>query len=354
MKTTTQLPLDQLRPAADDIRDHRPEGQVRSIANSMGDPDVGQLQPVLAFPVGWADLQVDSADDLEQLVRDGHTFEILDGTTRYLAARDHLKWDRLWTWIHDQPPDNQQIARLDANTERISMTEYETVKAICSYRNDHGLTWEEVGDETGWSPSYLSNVNRALNGPDWLLEPWQDPELPVSTSIVIRLMTARGPKFRDQIQEVSGMDEAEAEARADRFAQQLLEWTLEFDWSPSELDKAIKQRQRELLDELQSGTPGDDPQTAAEKESADQLHGAPVNVEDDPTPCLICGREAATKVAIDVCPEDRGLLTDQQAKGEPLMAPQEAPQDDQAPDLEAAAELLGVDPDGLRQALTEP
>lgn len=351
MKTTTQLPVDQLRPPEDDVRTHRPDEQVRSLANSMGDPDVDQLQPILAYPVGYEDLEVESSDDLDDLVRDGHEFEILDGTTRYLAARDHLKWHSLWTWIHDEPPENATLARLDANTERITMSEFETVRAIVDHKRDTGKTWAEIAEETGWSPSYLSQVSTTLEGPDWLTDAWQDPEIPITTSHANRFMRAMGPKFQGQLLEYGDMTEEEAAQRAERLAQNLLEWTVDYGWSPTELDDAISRKWKEILDELAGPSGHREKQREAEKDQAAAMHGAPKGQAEEDLSCVICGNDWTTRIAVPVCDEDRGLLADHVGKGQHLMDTGEPQQAPPQAELEALAKELDLPVDAVRQRL---
>lgn len=360
MKTSTQLPLDQLREPEDDVRTHRPPEQIRSIADSLGDPDVGQLQPILAYPVGWDDLDIDSADDLDQLIRDGHEFEIVDGTTRYYAAKDFLQWDRLWTWIWDSPPESLTVARLDANTERITMTEFETVRAVVSHKHDTGKTWQEVSEETGWSPSYLAYLGTCMDGPEWLVEAWQDPEIHVETSHVTRIMKGIGTTFQEAIVDQGGKEPHEAESIAHRMGQRFVEWTHEYEYAPKQLEDSIKAKQDEILRDLQDGRSLEEQQRDAERATAAAQDGVSRQDQAEEKSCVVCGGEWTTLVAVPVCDQDRGLLNDHVPPGKQLLAPEEPAETSTAPadgvDPTDAVQTLvehGVDADALQSFLKE-
>lgn len=351
MKVSTRVPLDQLRPPEEDVREHRPEQAVQSIAQSMGDPTVGQLQPVLAYPAGWEDLDLDSQDDLRQLVQDGHDIIVLDGETRRQAAQDILGWHDLWAWIWDEPPENATVAQLDANTERIDMTEYETIRAIVNHKEDTGRTWTEVAEDVGYHPSTLRGYAAVLNGPDWLQDAMQDPDNVIQVGHAREIYKGIGQDFREAMVELSDLDEDGAKQKAMKLGRNLVGWANEYGWSVTDTRDAVNRKQQDVLDELEIGGGHREHQRQAEKEGAAADHGTALNQEPQPDHCIICGAQATTRIAIDVCDEDRGMLNNQRQTGEPLMAPAEEQQEPVSPDVEALANQLGMDPEEVAQRL---
>jgi len=64
------VPIEQLRQPNTDVRETRDEEDVMSLAASMGDPNVGQLQDILVHPVKPDELEGDMTDDrLDELFR---------------------------------------------------------------------------------------------------------------------------------------------------------------------------------------------------------------------------------------------------------------------------------------------
>lgn len=347
MKISTRVPLDQLRPPERDVREHRPEQAVASIAQSMGDPTVGQLQPVLAYPAGHDDLEAETQEDLRALIQDGHDVVVLDGETRRQAAKDELGWHDIWCWVWDSPPENATVAQLDANTERIDMTSFETVRAIVDHKEETGRTWTEVAKDVGYSASTLSGYASVVNGPDWLTEPLRDPDHQLDVGHAREIYRVMGDSVTEGFEEIGGLEEEAAQAKQRKLGENLVHWCHEYGWTVTETRKGVERKIQEIHDELEHGGGHQERQRQAESDAASQMHGAPVNQQEEPDECIICGNRATTKVAIDVCDQDRGMLTDQQAKGEPLMAPAEEQQDAQPAQIDAVAEQLGVDPEGL-------
>jgi len=50
VRISRQVPLEQLREPKTDVREQRDADGITSLAASMGDPDVGQLQDILVHP----------------------------------------------------------------------------------------------------------------------------------------------------------------------------------------------------------------------------------------------------------------------------------------------------------------
>jgi hypothetical protein len=100
------VPLDQLRQPETDVRERRPEDSVKSLAASMGDPNVGQLQDILVHPAG-GELEDPPASEeaLDDLFKAGHPMRVVDGETRSLAAR-HLGWATVDATIVPEPPED--------------------------------------------------------------------------------------------------------------------------------------------------------------------------------------------------------------------------------------------------------
>jgi len=208
VRLSRMVPLDQLREPEQDIRTRRPRGDVKSIAASMGDPDVGQLQDVLAYPEDHnGDGEAETEEELTELFRDGHPMVVFDGETRRQAAIE-LGWDVLSCTLVPHPPDGGMIAQLDANTERIEMSSFETVRALYEYKDESGATLDDLATKTGLSPSYLSNAFNTFELPDYVVDPWQDPNHPLETShaIAVKGMVRVLPGIDDVVGQLEGVE----------------------------------------------------------------------------------------------------------------------------------------------------
>jgi ParB/RepB/Spo0J family partition protein len=354
-RISRSVPLDQLRQPDTDVREHRPQDAVKSLAASMGDPDVGQLQDVLAHPV-LDDLETppETADDLDRLFRDGHPVRIVDGETRRLAA-ERLGWATLDATIVPQPPDEPVIAQLDANTERIDMSGYETVRALYDHYQATEQTLAELADQTGFSPSYLSDVFSTMDTPEWLINPWRHPNHPLETSHARAAKSFLTENTVERYQDAGSLTEDEARDRAVEDARLMIDVQAEHNLQVGEFRKRCTRKKKETVDQLSDQRSIDEKRDDGQASRATTKASLGTPADQEPEPCMVCGQDAATKIALDVCRNDYGLLSDMKANNEPLMTqanPSETPQldppDDTTPTEKAAqglAQTANIPPD---------
>jgi ParB-like chromosome segregation protein Spo0J len=355
------VPLEQLEPPETDVRERREEKGVKSLAASMGDPAVGQLQDVLVHPVDHEELADDlDADDLDELHRQGHSMRIVDGETRRLAAQ-FLGWHSLDATIVPKPPENTVIAQLDANTERLEMSEFATVKALYEHYQQTESTLEDMQQKTGFSPSYLSSVFGLFDAPSFLLDAWRHPEHPLGTSHARAVRQFLSENTSEEYAATGGIELEEARELALEDAQLMVDVQAEHDLSVTEFRKRCSRRLKERKQELSDRRSHEDKIADGHTEQAEQAERSHTPTETPQRVCLVCGDEADRKIAIDVCNSDYGMLSDMQARGELLLEQAEAP--DSPPDspadaagsdsdlLDALANELGITRDDAGRAL---
>lgn len=297
MKVSRRIPLDRLRPPETDIRQGRPEDQVASLAQSMSAN--GQLQPALVVPV-WPDdvddPDPDHRDAFLSLLEEVDEYRIVDGETRRQAAR-MLDWNDLWAWIWPEEPENVTMAQLDANTERISMDDYETVRALAEHKDATGKTLSEMAEETGYAESTLSQYFGALEAWDPLVEAWEDPDSPLELGHVL---------------EINRLEDEDAQGS-------VLEHVLRHEASVSKTREYVRNKAKELRREAQ------DEQSPAERQFQGQADRADRETEEIQAPtqpdetCVICGGEAVTRSSAPVCQEDYGTLEQLKAADESFL-----------------------------------
>jgi hypothetical protein len=332
-----------------------------SLAASLGDPNVGQLQDILVHPVDPEDvLEEGDEDELDELFRDGHPMRIVDGETRRLAA-EKLGWATIDATIIPEPPESTIVAQLDANTERVEMTQAETVRALYQHYEETELTLEDMGDKVGYSESYLSNVFGLCEAPQWLQEPWRHPEHPLETSHALAVKSLLTGNALEGYQEAGGLDEAEAYEQGVQDAKLMIDVQAEHELPVGEFRKRTKRCRKETIDELR------DQRTLEEKRADGQAEAAETEVRTGPGPeppeqdCMVCGSPADRKIALDVCREDYGMLSEMKANGEVLMAQAEGSSPPQAVTagetdgseeaVEALAAAAGIAPEQARQVV---
>lgn len=361
-RLSRQVPLDQLTMPDVDVREMRPEDGVRGLAESMGDPSVGQLQPILVTPTADPELEDEwSKDALSAYVSDGRDLQIIDGVTRYMAA-EFLEWDTLWAWVVSDPPEDTVIAQLDANTERIEMTQFETVKALADHKEATGASVKELAGKVGYSPSYMSSVLNTLSGPDWLVQAWRNPDHPLETSHAIAVYYMMADSQVEKYQEAGNLDEEDARARAVEDAQLMVDVQQRHDLQVGDFRTRCQRCRKESLDQLKDGRSLEEKQADGQSRSADRQH---TDHQDPQIPdCTACGseRNVERRYAMHVCPECYGMLSDVEANEETLMQTEKVPmsgpvdgQDSETSPLEAAeivCEAAGLD-DIEPQALLE-
>lgn len=321
-----EVPLDQLALPTDDVRDSRDEDGVRSLASSMGDPEVGQQQPITVYPNDQAEVPNDpTGQDLAELYQDDALLTIHDGVTR-LRAAEMLGWSTLWAVIVPEPPENEVVARLEANTERIDMSDYEVFKALYDHYEETDATLEEVGEKVGVSASYMSNVFGLFEAPDWLRRPWATDGHPLDTSHAIAVKSFLSDNTVGEYAQAGGLDDKEAHERAVDDAKLMVQVQAEHDVSVSDFRQRCKRKKKETVDGLKDQRSQAEKQAEGQTATAERDH-TPADVEE-PDPCLVCGgdRRMDRKIALPVCNEDYGMLSEMRANGGTLIANGETPE----------------------------
>jgi len=355
------VPLEQLRPPETDVREHRDEQSIRSLAASMGDPAVGQLQDVLVHPVDPGELPDElDADDLDRLHREGYEMRIVDGETRRLAA-EHLGWHALDATIVPAPPEHTVVAQLDANTERLDMSGYETCRALYQHYDQTDSTLEDMSETTGFSESYLSRVFSLFEAPDCIQDAWRHPDHPLGTSHAIACRKLLSPNTLEKYQEAGGLDEEAAWDAALEDVRLMIDVQGQHDLAVGEFRKRVSRRISEHLDSLRDQRTHEEKTADGQTARAERAAGSGEPAEIPEHTCLVCGDTADRKIALNVCTEDYGMLSDMQARGETLMSQAPAadepagsprePDSTSAPAAQAIADELGLPPEQAREAL---
>jgi len=347
------VPLDQLRAPETDVRERRSEEDVMSLASSMGDPDVGQLQDILVHPVDPGEhVEEGDAEELHSLFQADHPMRVVDGETRRQAARK-LGWATVDATIVPRPPENTVIAQLDANTERIEMTEYETVRALKEHYEETGATLKDMQDKVGYSPGYLSELFGLLEAPDWLTEPWRHHGHPLETGHARAVNSFLSADTIETYAQAGDLDDDTARQRAVQDAQLMIDVAAKHEPTVSDFQQRSKRKKKDTIDQLQDQRSAEQKQADGQTRSAEQAH-TPAE-PPDPEPCLICGSERPNrrKYALPVCGEDYGMLSEAEANGEPLLSqapaePNSPPQPEHGHEevseaAEALAQASGID-----------
>jgi len=357
------IPLDQLRQPETDVRERRPEDAVKSLAASMGDPAVGQLQDILVHPVDSEQDQAQlSEEDLDALFTSGHPMRVVDGETRRLAAQ-HLGWATIDATIVPEAPEDTVVAQLDANTERIEMGQAETVRALYEHYQGTDLTLEDMGDKTGFSASYLSQVFGLMESPDWLREAWRHPDHPLETGHALAVMSMLSSNSIEKYAHAGDMTEEEARDRCIDDAQLMIDVQGQHDLQVGEFRKRVKRCQRETINEIQDDRNHQERQADGETKRAEGQVDAYQQGDHNHMTCMICGQDADRKIALDVCQDDYGMLSSMKANEEVLMAQAESqsspssggqpPASEDTDPAKALAAATGITPDQAQEVIEE-
>lgn len=290
--------IDRLAPPETDVRQGRDRDQVRSIAQSM--ERSGQLQAAKVYPPDYKELWEDD-DPTHQALRDiaagEGDLQVEDGWTRREAARVN-NWDTLRVEIFPTPAEDTVVAQLEANTERLDMSDYETMIALYDYADDKEFTQAEIAEVVGKARSTVSNWFRALEAPDYLLTAWRDPSTHVEYGHVREILQLPTEDLQRKV-----LDDAMQYDRSVSMTRETAKNTLKA-WKRNQRDQRSKE-QRE----------NDGKAARAERQARKE-----VEQSEDKRTCLIDGNEAVTTIAVPVCKEDYGLLTRLKETGEPLLA----------------------------------
>jgi hypothetical protein len=170
---------------------------------------------------------------------------------------------------------------------------------------------EDLAERVGYHPSTLSQYLGALDGYPPAVDEWRSPESHVGLGHVLELSKAPN----DDIRETVFLDVMSNE-KSVNMTRETVQATTKAKKRQADDPRSIDERQRD-----------------AESDRADREVEKAAEAGDGLSGCDCCGSAANTKVALDVCPECRGMLIQARETGDPLMAPaqeQEAAQD--APD----------------------
>lgn len=358
-----QIPLEQLIPAETDVRQGRDPDKIRSLASSMGDPEIGQQQPIAVYPKNYpAAVEDGTEDELAELFEDGHDMVIHDGLSRFRAAQS-LGWSTLWAVILPEPPENEVVARLEANTESLDMADYEVYTALYDHYQESDATLEDIGEKIGVSASYVSNVFGLFDSPEFVRKAWATEAHPLETShaLAIRGMLSEGSV--DEYAQAGGIDDGEARERAKDDARLMIDVQAQHDLGVTDFRARCKRCRKETIDQLQDQRTLDERQADGQAKAAEDRQ-TPIEPEPaDPDPCQICGSPADRKIAVDVCREDYGMLSEMKANGEVLMdqaggssspaEPQGSSGQEPTEAAEALAAAAGISPDQAAQVVQQ-
>jgi ParB/RepB/Spo0J family partition protein len=314
------IPLEQLREPETDVREHRPDSKVKSIAASMGDSDVGQMQDILVHPL--EDSEAYGTDDetvIDEHLRDGGAFRVVDGETRRLAAQQ-LGWATIHATVVPEPPEDTVVAQIDANTERVDMTDFEVLRGLKDWYEETQNTLQDVADATGYSEGHVSKMFTLLDAPDPITEPWQNPDAPFETGHARAVRTLLTDDRIESLVERTDLDEDEAREQAMDDVHLMVGVQLDKNLTAQDLRERSQRRHKEVVDELKDDRSLDEKRADGQRRKAEQEHTSVV--EEEPDPCMVCGgdRPHRRKFALDVCEEDYGMLTDMAAQGDQLLA----------------------------------
>lgn len=315
-----QIDLDQLVLPPEDVRQGRPEDEILSIASSMGDPEIGQQQPISVYPHDYPEVVEDGNEaELVDLFEDGHNLVIHDGVSRYRAAQK-LGWTTIWGVISPEPPENDVVARLEANTERIDMSDFEVYSALFDLYEGGSMTLEDVGEKIGVSESYVSRVFSLFDGPEWLVEAWKHDGHPLNTSHAIAVSQMLNSNNLERYQEAGDLTAAEARERAQQDARLMIDVQGQHDLGVGEFRERCKRCRKETLDQLSDGRDAVEKQTDGMNQAADRKETPPP--DEVLEPCMVCGsdRPMNRRKSIPVCAEDYGMLADMESRGDVLLA----------------------------------
>lgn len=341
-----EIPLDKLVRPADDVRQGRDRDEVRSIAASMGDPEIGQQQPITVFPADYQDVVDEGTrDELSELFQDGHDFVVHDGLSR-LEAADMLGWSTLWSVIVPEPPENEVVARLEANTERLDMSDFEVYSALHDHYQTSEATLSDVGAKIGVSESYMSQVFGLFDAPDFIREAWEADHHPLSTSHALSCRAMLSESSIQEYADVGDLDEDEARQLARDDARLMVDVQESHDLDVSDFRDRCRRCHAETLDQLRDRRSHEEKQADGETRAAERATDHFSQGDHATATCRVCGNPADRKIALDVCQQDYGMISELKANEETLLAddsPEPTPPTDPhdpAQDAENAASFL--------------
>jgi ParB/RepB/Spo0J family partition protein len=361
VRVSRTIPLEQLVGPDNDVRTGRPEEDVKSLASSMDRPGVGQIQDILVHPVDYDEVDQEIDEDwIDEHLNAGWKFRVVDGETRRQAA-ERLGWHTMHATVVPEPPEDDVVAKLDANTERVDMTDYEVAKALKEYYEETEATLDEVGKKMGVSGSRMSQVFSVLDAPDEITDRWKHPDHPMTLAYAMSLRQILGENTEESYREAGNLDRDEARELQERDMKQMIGVLEEHEPKVKDFRQRVKRRIKGTVDQLESDKSWSDKTAEGKSERARDRSHEPSTPEREP--CTICGQDRShdTVKAIDACSSCYGLLTDLEERGETLVkggTPQErvslGEKEGMEPKEQAVQGLvdhLGLAPEEARQGI---
>jgi ParB-like chromosome segregation protein Spo0J len=259
----------------------------------------GLISPLTTYcgEVDTGEGEIDRDDlPLEDLADRAESIHIVDGLSR-LAAAESMGWPTLRCEIFRDEPDHISILSLAANTDRLPMSDYETVSAIAEYKELSGATLDTLSEKTGYAPSTLSNYLGALDAPEFITDAWQSKENDVELGHVV---------------EIASLPTEDVQKKVLRDA---VEYGRPVNHTREVARNAVKEASKEAQDDRTMHERQMDGQTASEHERI-QRQTEQVGQEK---PCNICGEASEAQVVLDVCQSDYGMIKQMQQAGAPIL-----------------------------------
>jgi ParB-like chromosome segregation protein Spo0J len=305
-----EVPLGKLVPPEYDVRSDRDIDELRSLAQSMSED--GQLQPALThvdeLANGTEDLDVDEIP-LDELMQHVDTIRVVDGWSRKEAA-EMLEWPTLRCEVYRDPPAEAELASLAANTERLEMRSFDTMKTLKDLVERTDMPIKVLAERTGYHPSTLSSYLGVFDGFEPALEAWRDPDTHVELGHVVEIN--RSPN----------------EEVAQKVFRDCIDYERSVGYTRTVRERAVEDWQKQRDDERTM----EERQHDGEVEAAEKEARKAAQAEQDEKRCILTGKPAPTSIAVPVSPEARGLLTRLRESGQCLADVEDGPAGPAEPD----------------------
>lgn len=272
------IPLDKCVKPEHDVRENRGDTDVDTIVESI--ERSGQIHAAFVYPVNpdgpqeadeWREL------DLQEKYEEAEIFRVVDGWTRRLAL-ERLGRETMRCEVHHERPEDPTVVSLEANTVRIDMSDYETIRALKEMADRQGLTHDEVAERVGKSRSHITNLFKVLEASDPVVEEWQNDDTHITASHVAAIMQLPTP---------------DEEVR-------MLRQVLRHELSVGKTRETVQNRLKMIARREAAADQDRDRRAEGMDETASETdqHGDPA--DDEPPDCRITGDPAYTHVTIPV------------------------------------------------------
>jgi hypothetical protein len=200
------------------------------------------------------------------------------------------------------------------------MGQAETVRALYDHYQQTDATLEDMGDKTGFSASYLSQVFGLMESPEWLREAWRHPDHPLETGHALAVMSMLSSNSIERYAEAGNMAEEAGRDRCVDDAKLMIDVQGQHDLQVGDFRQRVKRCQSETLDEIRDDRTHQERQADAETSAAEREVDHYQQGDHNQMTCMVCGQEGDRKIALDVCQDDYGMLSSMKANDEVLMA----------------------------------